>query len=516
MIKKRKAKNSDRGIYLQDTELQQTNFQVGSHFKYVIDRQTKRIVILPATGGKNTVSKRATKKGVKPVIDIRSKEALQVFQGADYLQVEIEQDQIVVSGFQEQRGAIAEKIIGFKRLTSKQKKVIDITSILDAKKKCEVRFSMKDLEQVVGQSYQQVPLSFHGTTFEQNTFEHQFISQASKIPLQVISLFSGAGVMDWGFIEEGFDIQFALELEKAACETYRMNIGNHIVQEDITRFNKECFSELGAPVMIGGSPCQGFSNSNRYTNFLDNPNNLLVREFIESVKSNPNCKIFILENVPQLLTAGEGRFLEEILQELSDFEHSYGVLSSAQFGEAQDRKRSILIGSRIGKIDLPCPTHTPDQYTTVRKAFEGLHDDVPNQMDFSIPKSDTLKRMKYVPEGGNWREIPKNLLPKGMQKGKSHSSVFKRLEWDKPSITITNVRKSNILHPSENRVLSVRECARLFGLPDHFIFKGKLSEKQQQIANSVPVKLSRAIANVVKTAIMQFNIRNRTATFGLV
>lgn len=103
-----------------------------------------------------------------------------------------------------------------------------------------------------------------------------------------------------------------------------------------------------------------------------------------------------------------------------------------------------------------------------------------------------------------------------MLKGNTHSSIYRRLEEDKPSITITNVRKSNILHPTENRVLSIRECARLFGLRDSFEFVGNLSSKQQQIANGVPVQLAKAVGNVIKKAISMFNVRNKTESFVLV
>lgn len=107
--------------------------------------------------------------------------------------------------------------------------------------------------------------------------------------------------------------------------------------------------------------------------------------------------------------------------------------------------------------------------------------------------------MSYVPPGGNWRDIPDHLRTPNMC-GNTHSSVFRRLEWEKPSITITNVRKSNILHPVFNRILSVREAARLFGLKDNFVFKGTLSSMQQQVANLVPTQLAKAIGQQIKQA----------------
>ena len=94
-------------------------------------------------------------------------------------------------------------------------------------------------------------------------------------------------------------------------------------------------------------------------------------------------------------------------------------------------------------------------YKTVRQAFEGLHDGIPNQLDYSKSKPDTMKRMSFVPQGGNFKDIPEEYRGKG-----THSNSYRRLAWDEPSITIANPRKSNLMPPEGNRMLSVRECAR--------------------------------------------------------
>ncbi|MFC0416770.1 DNA cytosine methyltransferase [Cytobacillus solani] len=523
MIKSRKAKNSKRGLYLQDNELKQTAFQPGTNFKYVIDTKNKKMVIIPSESSVNTVSKRATKSGVKPVIDIRNKEALSIFREADYLQVEIQEDQIIVSGYEEKSSSALAKVSKkIASVFSKKSNVLDITSLLDVRKKFEFRLGSDELAKAVGHAQQFVQLSIFDVIGDTHSYSSQSIQTIEKglknikVPLQVISLFSGAGIMDKGFVEEGFDISFALELDEDAVATYRANHGNHVEQGDITKFDKKRFNQIGSPIMIGGSPCQGFSSANRHSNFLDNPNNLLVKEFIESIKANSNCQVFVLENVPKLLSAGDGKFKQEIYDELSDFEITSGVLTATDFGEAQERKRAFIIGSKIGKIDLPKPTHSPDHYVTVRKALEGLHEDVPNQMDFTKPKPSTIERMQTVPEGGNWRDFPDEFKTTSMFTGKTHSSVYRRLAWDQPSITIANPRKSNLTHPTKNRILSVRECARLFGLKDDFIFKGSLSSMQQQVCNAVPVKLARAVARVVKHAIMRYNIRMHSDKFELV
>lgn len=512
LIKKRKAKKSNRGIYLQDSQLSETKFQTGTHFKYIIDKGQKQIVILPSDEKGNTVSKRSHKDSVKPVIDIRKKEALNIFSDVDYLEIEIYNDEIIVKGLYEENkttlGTKLGKLIPFKkkkRLNNKPK----------FKRNIEIRLSKQQLNKAVGSQFQQLSifdvLQDSTKTVTDAISNTSFFRKAIKsinVPLQIISLFSGAGVMDQGFIEAGFDIKLALEKDEDAVKTYRFNIGRHVEQTDIKKIDFKKFEEIGAPIMIGGPPCQGFSSANRHTNYLDNPNNELIKYYIKAIKSNPHCKVFVLENVEEILTAGNGQFKNEILQELSDFEITTGVINSADMGSAQLRRRAIFIGSKIGKIKLPIPLIPVGEYKTVRDAFEGLNDLIPNQLDVTKAKPETIEKMKHVPQGGNWTSIPDNLKTEKMKSGKTHSSIYRRLEYNAPSITITNVRKSNILHPEENRVLSIRECARLFGLKDSFVFKGKLSSMQQQIANAVPVELAKSVANVIKKAIRKFNQRH--------
>ncbi|WP_240416538.1 DNA cytosine methyltransferase [Paenibacillus periandrae] len=505
LLKKRNAKLSHRGIYLQDKVLQNTVFQPGSHYKYVIESKSNKIIILTSEDTTdNTVSRRQLKESVKPVIDIRDKAALSAFEGCDYLQVEIFGEHVVIQGYVAVQQASFQKVTqAVKQLLGSKRKVVEINDFIAVKKKAEIVLSRKSLRKAAGLlGYEQLELDL---LFE----ESASISDSSNtslqsgianllIPLQVASLFSGAGIMDLGVLEAGFDVVFALELSEGAALTYRHNIGSHIVQGDITKFDKSKIAK--APVMIGGSPCQGFSNANRNTNFLDNPNNLLVKQYIEAIKANENCKVFLLENVPRILTAGGGQFKDEIYSALSEFEISSGILSSADMGSAQLRERAIFIGSKIGKIELPKPQFRRDEYRTVRQAFEGLHDGIPNQLDVSKAKDETLERMSTVPPGGNVYSIPQDIRPKGQ-----HSDMYRRLEWEKPSITIVNPRKACILHPVEDRILSVRECARLFDVKDTFEFQGSLSSKQQQIANAVPVRLIRSVAEAIKSAIQCFN-----------
>ncbi len=502
LIKKRTAKPSKRGIYIQDAQLLQTQFEVGKNFDYIIDPKSNTVTIVPAEQTKNTVSKRAYNGSYKPVIDIRKKDALQAFAGVDQLEIEIFDDQILIRGIKK-KTALSNKLGQLKDFFSFKKKE---KKVFKQKNRLEVLLSRKQLDQVVGDSYQQFSIFDYldaGTNrVENNAITTNLVDQ-HKLPLQIISLFSGAGIFDQGFVEEGFTVKLALEKDAEAIQTYKANLGSHIQQADLTNFDFSVFNDIKAPIMIGGSPCQGFSSSNRKTSFLENPNNLLVKKYIEAVKANKHCKVFVLENVPEILTAGNGQFRDEIIKELSEFTISYGVINAVDMGSAQKRKRAIFIGSKIGRIDLP--KTIVSKYKTVGEAFANLDDSIPNQKDISKSREDTIERMRYVMQGENWTAIPDHLKNARMLSGNTHSSVYKRLKMDEPSITIANPRKSLITHPIENRILSVRECARLFGLKDSFIFKGSLSSMQQQIANAVPVEIGKAIAKVIKKAINSFN-----------
>lgn len=166
------------------------------------------------------------------------------------------------------------------------------------------------------------------------------------------------------------------------------------------------------------------------------------------------------------------------------------ILNAEDYGEAQIRRRAIFIGSRIGAIRHPEPTNIRK---AVREAFYKLDNSIANQLDITKSGKEVIHRMSFVPQGGNWQDIPDELKGK-RNKGATHSSYFKRLHYDKPSTTILNFRKNMILHPIENRIISVREGARLQGFPDDFVFHGTMASKQQMVANAVPVNMAKAIA----------------------
>lgn len=308
--------------------------------------------------------------------------------------------------------------------------------------------------------------------------------------------------MDLGFVRQGFEIVWANDFNEAACSTYRENLGDHIVCGDITQIKSEDI--LDCDVVIGGSPCQGFSVANRHTGFLDNPKNFLVREYIRVVKDK-QPKIFVLENVPQLITAGDGQFLNEIKTELKEYEISVKVLNAADYGVPQKRKRCIIIGSKLGLIKHPEPTHK--KYKTIKEAFENIHNGIPNQLDITKSSKEVIRRFAEVPQGGNWSNI------KEFEGKYKHSILYRRLSLDETSPTFPHAGKNLIIHPTEDRIISIREGARILSFPDDFVFKGGISEMHQQIANAVPPLMAEAIAKEIKIHIEMHENKNKQYIF---
>lgn len=301
-------------------------------------------------------------------------------------------------------------------------------------------------------------------------------------------------------------------------------------------------------VLIGGPPCQGMSNANRNSWSSENPHNRLIDTFIDYVELL-NPRVLLLENVQGILwTPKEGGDLTvagHVVERLGRLGYLIfpKILDAAWYGVPQHRNRFFLLGLRsdmgyeqdhFGRWGpFPAPTHGPGAerpYTTVKEAIEDLPP-VPNGfrqdehpysagaanefLDFvragapegviwdhvtSRHADYVIERYREIPEGGNWQDI-EHLLTNYADVGRTHSNIYRRLQWGEPSITIGHYRKSMIVHPAQDRGLSLREAMRLQGFPDWVRFagdadggRGGLTHKQQQLANAVSPPVTRAVA----------------------
>ena len=325
---------------------------------------------------------------------------------------------------------------------------------------------------------------------------------------RVLDLFCGAGGFTVGFVKEGFRPVLAVDFDRWAIETYSRNFGKHARRADIgtiQRFKK-------AEVIIGGPPCQGFSQLGSH--IPNDPRNQLWRHYFRAVKQ-VRPSVFVMENVPQILKSAEYECFEQMVKEIG-YQVTAGVLNAADFGVAQRRRRAIVIGSISCKPSLPDATHCdPKQmglFSSDLEPWVTLKDcigDLPLQPDGKNwhigrnPSSKSLQRYRHIPEGGNRWDLPGRLMPDcWIRKVSGGTDLFGRLWWSQPAFTIRTEffkpEKGRYLHPQADRPITHREAARLQTFDDDFEFVGSKIEVAKQIGNAVPCLLARAIARKVK------------------
>jgi DNA (cytosine-5)-methyltransferase 1 len=338
--------------------------------------------------------------------------------------------------------------------------------------------------------------------------------------LNGIDIFSGAGGMSIGAVLAGIKVDLAIEINKYAVETFHHNHPNtKIINADISKISLD--SEYIKPfVLFGGPPCQGFSVSNKKTRSLSNLNNELFHEFVKKIQElSPTW--FVFENVEGILSFQNGMVVKLLKDEVEKLGYKVSIqtILASDYGVPQNRNRFFMIGNRIG-VDYLFPEKT-DRKITVHEAISDLPtlsngamiDILPYKDDkaseyallmrrnskystqnyVSKNKDYVIERFKTIKQGQNWKSIPKYLMHNYSKIDNCHNSIYKRLNPEIPSVVIANYRKNMLIHPYEDRGLSVREAARLQSFPDDFTFKGSISHQQQQIGNAVPPLLAKAI-----------------------
>lgn len=214
---------------------------------------------------------------------------------------------------------------------------------------------------------------------------------------------------------------------------------------------------------------------------------------VESVRDGIRVRIYS--------DSKDGFYINLVLEHLSGrYEISTQVVKDCDVGGYTTRKRLFCIGSRIGRISLPDIHILPMK--TVGDAFKLLDHSWPNMSDISNNSDKVRECMSYVAPGHNWKDIPSSVQTFAANK---HSSVYHRLDLHGQSPTIVNYRKTCLIHPTENRGLSVSEAAALMGLDKHFRFVGKLSDMQQQVANGVTMAMGTLVRKTVVKCLDAFH-----------
>jgi DNA (cytosine-5)-methyltransferase 1 len=330
---------------------------------------------------------------------------------------------------------------------------------------------------------------------------------------QAISLFAGAGGMDLGFIQAGFKVAWANDFDKDCCETYRLNIGSHIVCEDIDKTNINHIPK--ADVIIGGPPCQGFSVAGKMD--IHDPRNRLLYNFVEVVRVK-RPKYFVLENVKALGTLAKWSLVRSTLlaafQEIG-YKVEYRVLNAADYGVPQLRERVFFIGTSIieGLIGFPSPTHL-NQWIPARNIFVGLPEpgEAGNEgkcmAKIRLTTRPVLRKSPYAGMlfNGQGRLIDLNKPAPTMHAsmGGNKTPMIDLNQLNNPSKEpwinryhkgILEGKPAGTCNPPDYlRRITMREAARLQTFPDDFKFCGKLSSQYRQVGNAVPPRLAYCIA----------------------
>lgn len=363
-----------------------------------------------------------------------------------------------------------------------------------------------------------------------DNFDLKKVRKKYKDNRDVISFFSGAMGLDIGLEKAGLNVVIGQDFESSCVETMRAN-GHNVLGGDIREINPETLLKLtglhvGEPFMVcGGPPCQPFSTAGKRLGIND-PRGSLFMDFIRMI-DYIRPRFFVMENVKGIVSSPLkhvsvkerekddpeqqlGTVLDVILSEFDKLGYKtvYGVLDAVNYGVPQFRERFVLIGSRDNEdIFLPMPTHfqmhqnSEYRWKTVGEVIKDLEN---NPGEYTSLSGERKKYIHMVPEGGNWRDLPEEIIPVAMggayQSGGGKVGFYRRLSYNQPAPTITTspAQKATMLcHPTQDRPLSIKEYARIQQFPDDWIFKGTLSAKYRQIGNAVPVGLAEAIGRAI-------------------
>ena len=319
--------------------------------------------------------------------------------------------------------------------------------------------------------------------------------------LTFIEVCAGAGGLSKGFIDSGFEPLLLNDTDKYCIETLKMNHPEtNIIKGSMVDLDLEKYKDKKIDVLMGGVPCQSFSQAGKREGINDDRGKLILH-FIKMIDIlTPN--VFIIENVQGLTTHNNGHTLQMIINEInkiSKYVINYKVLNANDYSVPQNRKRLIIVGinKSINKIfNFP----QPHEYKPILKdVLEDCH-----ESPGAVYKKDKYDIMKLVPEGGCWIDIPDDIAKQYM--GKSYTSgggkrgILKRLDMNKPSLTLLTTpsqKQTERCHPTETRPLQTLEYARIQTFPDDYKFSGSMNQIYKQIGNAVPVNLGKAIAEEV-------------------
>ena len=381
--------------------------------------------------------------------------------------------------------------------------------------------------------------------------------------MKSIDLFAGAGGLSCGLKQAGFSPLLANEWIPQFAETYKLNHPEaKVVVGDVREVSEtDLKRKLGVlsgevDLVAGGPPCQGFS-INAPIRSLNDERNHLFKDFLRVVSSK-KPKAGLIENVPGIISLGRGTVVEQIYKELQAMGYTvkHRILFAGHYGVPQMRFRTVFIGIRKFKkeISFPEPKYNAKAvanftgarelclsvpplfaqnlkpHTTVWDAMSDLPE-IDNGAsvspeNYAMPPQNAyqeylrdgcarltahysakvsqinLDRLKFIPQGGSWRDVPFDLLPAGLKRARrsDHTKRYGRLHPDALCSTVLtkcDPHWGSFFHPTQDRVISVREAARIQSFPDSYQFSGSITQQYEQIGNAVPPLLGKAIGDEI-------------------
>lgn len=338
---------------------------------------------------------------------------------------------------------------------------------------------------------------------------------------KVIDLFCGIGGLTHGFVQEEFNVIAGIDIDTTCQFAFENNNNSKFISKSITEITKEeifnIYGETEIKILVGCAPCQNFSSYMFKDKDKENNKWKLLYEFSRIIKE-VQPEIVSMENVAQLINFKKAPVFEDFIKNLEKLNYhiSYEVVNCPDYGIPQNRKRLILLASKLGKIKLIPKTHSKENYITVKDAIGRLSKIKDGEKDKNDPfhfsrKLNLInkKRIQATPYGGSWKDWNEDLKLECHKKdsGKSYPSVYGRMVWEKPSPTMTThctgYGNGRFGHPEQDRAISLREAALLQTFPIEYKFSKDINIMNtvtvaRHIGNAVPVKLGQVVAQSIK------------------
>ncbi|NIL74881.1 DNA cytosine methyltransferase [Rhodococcus sp. B10] len=330
----------------------------------------------------------------------------------------------------------------------------------------------------------------------------------------VVDFFSGCGGTSLGFLNAGMKIRGGIDFDADSAGTFRRNFPNsEFIEDDIRSVSLDRIRELmpdGPTLFAGCAPCQPFSRQNKNQSKRD-PRRSLLAEF-GRIATSLRPELVVVENVPGLQKPLRGGPFDEFISNLhkAGYDTNVAILRALEFGVPQERKRLVVVASRIGPASLPAATHvlTRKRAKTVRQAIGKLPALKAGEVDAKDPDHAAMKladinlaRIRATPEGGDRRDWDSDLVAECHREHSGHTDAYGRMWWDRPASGLTTrcISYSNgrFGHPEQDRAISLREAACLQTFPRSFKFTGTLTSRAKQVGNAVPPLMAQRIAEAL-------------------